>query len=1132
MGLANILPLFNSGEWSIGSSVTVTNSSSYDLAASVGIAWEGVSLWGASIISQGDMITMGCTSISENTSIYVWVDGTAILELNSSQLTQATIIPAGSSYDITVSARSVGTISVTGLYLYKGNTGDSSGSDVGGIPLNGWQIGYKKPNESNVLGSNYVTVNTASALTSAISNATAGQTIYVRGGTYSLGTLNISKAGTSSNYITVKNYPNETPVITGSKINFTSSCKYLNFEGFLIKDLTNLDWDTCVSFNSGSSYINFRNNEITNIKCKSADNGCNPLVLYGDSATNSINNINVENNYIHDCSTGWSEAITCNGNVEYCNIVQNTVDNNGNIGIDLAGNFSWTGTVGSSTNQARFITVARNLVSNCNSTYATSAGLYCDGGRDNIFEYNVVYHCQCGIELGAEEGGATVENFHVRNNLVIDCGRSIGIGGYQSTSATHRNTYVYNNTFIGGTWYKEKYMVFLENTSNVNMHNNIFYAQSENKLLANNGGSDLKFDYNCWYHPSSSLPSQEGAHSFKSDPLFVNNTNTLDGDYSLKSSSPCIDKGINAGANYTTNHDITGANRIYNNAIDIGCYEYGATNSGEGGDVPPQKPTEPIEPPINGDTGLKEIYKKAKDDFDSAYATLRDTIIHIISDGKYEDSEQTSLNAAFDSYRNASANYKSVETQAIDYISQNKADSAKNEAISSANTALNSTIVNYYTKNETDSKINVAKDSITQSVSSTYATKTDVTSSINGVSTTISSLQTRVNAAEQKITDSAIVSTVTSSSTYQNDLANKTDSNKIISTINQTAEAIKIQASKIQLDGATTIGSDNKHIKIEEANYSVFNGSTTCLRFGYKNWNGWNGTPELLMGYSGFSYTNSATSNQNGSYFGMSAWGRSNNPESASNSYHEMYYRCGKSASQSQIKMYEDGVIKIDAVKTLELFANKQNYVVIDSSNGLTFPKGVNEFGVIDGTVWLKNYYFGVKMGKYGSAEDFYFCKATDRNADLGHSNYRWRNIYATNGTINTSDINLKENIEPIVSKEKTLLEDRNLVAETSLTKDNRPVAEDYYEFVKNLPLYTYDYKNEEGYDRSLHNVGFIAQDIAGTAVGDEFIFKGEDGVYQYNMQGYVGVLAVALQNAIKEIENLKEEVRQLKTTF
>ena len=62
-----------------------------------------------------------------------------------------------------------------------------------------------------------------------------------------------------------------------------------------------------------------------------------------------------------------------------------------------------------------------------------------------------------------------------------------------------------------------------------------------------------------------------------------------------------------------------------------------------------------------------------------------------------------------------------------------------------------------------------------------------------------------------------------------------------ISSINQTSESIKIKAAKIQLDGATTIGSNNRFVKIEESSYSVFNGNTTCLRFGYKTWNGWDG---------------------------------------------------------------------------------------------------------------------------------------------------------------------------------------------------------------------------------------------------------------------------------------------------
>ncbi|MDB8564595.1 hypothetical protein PNU83_10725 [Turicibacter sanguinis] len=60
----------------------------------------------------------------------------------------------------------------------------------------------------------------------------------------------------------------------------------------------------------------------------------------------------------------------------------------------------------------------------------------------------------------------------------------------------------------------------------------------------------------------------------------------------------------------------------------------------------------------------------------------------------------------------------------------------------------------------TDSQINIAKNVITQSVASTYETKTDATSKINGVNSSISALQQRVSTAESKITDTAITNLV------------------------------------------------------------------------------------------------------------------------------------------------------------------------------------------------------------------------------------------------------------------------------------------------------------------------------------------------------------------------------------
>lgn len=56
---------------------------------------------------------------------------------------------------------------------------------------------------------------------------------------------------------------------------------------------------------------------------------------------------------------------------------------------------------------------------------------------------------------------------------------------------------------------------------------------------------------------------------------------------------------------------------------------------------------------------------------------------------------------------------------------------AKNEAINSANGTLIATISNYYTKSETDSAISVAKNEINLGVSNTYETKTNVETKIN-----------------------------------------------------------------------------------------------------------------------------------------------------------------------------------------------------------------------------------------------------------------------------------------------------------------------------------------------------------------------------------------------------------------
>lgn len=92
------------------------------------------------------------------------------------------------------------------------------------------------------------------------------------------------------------------------------------------------------------------------------------------------------------------------------------------------------------------------------------------------------------------------------------------------------------------------------------------------------------------------------------------------------------------------------------------------------------------------------------------------------------------------------------------------ADTKKQEAITSANNTLNSTIANYYTKTQTDSQINVAKNAITQSVASTYETKTESTTKYD----TVTAIAKAMNEGKMLYTDTAFRTGSNSVNTYNN----------------------------------------------------------------------------------------------------------------------------------------------------------------------------------------------------------------------------------------------------------------------------------------------------------------------------------------------------------------------------
>lgn len=112
---------------------------------------------------------------------------------------------------------------------------------------------------------------------------------------------------------------------------------------------------------------------------------------------------------------------------------------------------------------------------------------------------------------------------------------------------------------------------------------------------------------------------------------------------------------------------------------------------------------------------------------------------------------------------------------------------------------------NYSTTTQMNSAINAKANEISASVSSTYATK----SALNTANGKINDLETWKSEASLKITDSAIISTVITSSNYEN---------SVESLIEQNADSIRIQATKISWESTYSSMSEYGTLTCRNAN--------------------------------------------------------------------------------------------------------------------------------------------------------------------------------------------------------------------------------------------------------------------------------------------------------------------------
>lgn len=376
--------------------------------------------------------------------------------------------------------------------------------------------------------------------------------------------------------ICLRNYVSDTPIIDANGITTQNSVISINnksgitIDGLEIRNNIQNDAQGILVDGTGSNItikncnihdIHFSSNPLASVNATTNAQG---IIVYGTNSSTAIQNLKILNNELYDCRLGYSEGIAVNGNVDGFEVSDNMVYNLTNIGIDIIGH---EGTCSNPANdQARNGIVKNNIIHDCISPYATSGGIYIDGGKAIVVENNYSYHNGYGIEIGCENIGKTTDSIMIRNNIFYDneiC--ALALGGFDYPSGSGK---VINSTFQNNTCYYNDFSnsgsgeFYLSYSENSIIQNNIFYLSSQNTLTYSElGQPSLTFNYNVFYSLGgaglmnadwngasyssfSSFQSGTGtnASSIFSDPLFVS-PGIASPDFHIQSTSPAINTG-------------------------------------------------------------------------------------------------------------------------------------------------------------------------------------------------------------------------------------------------------------------------------------------------------------------------------------------------------------------------------------------------------------------------------------------------------------------------------------------------------------------------------------------------------------------------------------------------------------
>jgi hypothetical protein len=374
-----------------------------------------------------------------------------------------------------------------------------------------------------------------------------GDTLYLRGdpsGRVYEETLSFPRAGTESAPITVMAYPGERVIIASEERIFRLDQPYWHFTDlvfdhqggsrdaiqirgghgafFLRVEIRNGRRNGIQIFNGND--IRIKDSSIHNFDTGTPGDDAHCIVTDPTSSSNSVENLQLLNNEIYDCSgdgiqfyassstprSEYATNVLIQGNTFYKNAGfygENAIDAKGADGVRVIGNEIY----GFDSNKAVVIQ---------------------KGSSNFRFEGNVIHSSHRGLEMRGEDGKSQSGHVLLRNLFYDIYGEYVIKFDDVHGAVVQHNTLVDNNA--------ESFRIEEEGLTQGDIRNNLIAFTGKAKV---SGTLEAQVGHNGWFSADPGSLSQ-GTDLLGEDPQFLDRAGR---DYRLQPDSPAVDAGVDLG---------------------------------------------------------------------------------------------------------------------------------------------------------------------------------------------------------------------------------------------------------------------------------------------------------------------------------------------------------------------------------------------------------------------------------------------------------------------------------------------------------------------------------------------------------------------------------------------------------